>query len=74
MAATATIARPSKARKFVSLLRSGDQVTHLVTLIFGLSVVLVTIYLVYELWIHSGPTRNQFGLGFLAGRTWDPIA
>jgi len=74
MAATATIAAPTKARKFLGLLRSGDQITHLITLIFALSVLLVTIFLVYELWIHSEPSRTKFGFSFLWGRTWDPIA
>ena len=35
---------------------------------------LVTVFLVYELWIHSGPSRAKFGFHFLTGRTWDPVA
>ncbi len=35
---------------------------------------LVTVFLVYELWIHSGPSRAKFGFGFLTGKTWDPVA
>jgi phosphate transport system permease protein len=37
-------------------------------------VFLVTVFLVYELWIHSGPSRAKFGFHFLTGRTWDPVA
>jgi phosphate transport system permease protein len=37
-------------------------------------VFLVTVFLVYELWIHSGPSRAKFGFGFLTGKTWDPVA
>ncbi len=53
--------------------RDGDQIAHLVTLIFAASVFLVTVFLVYELWIHSGPSRAKFGLSFLTGKTWDPV-
>jgi phosphate transport system permease protein len=74
--ATAVIAAPPqpRARKFFKLLRDGDQVAHLVTFIFAASVFLVTVLLVYELWIHSGPSRDKFGLSFLWKQTWDPVA
>src|ERR1700687_6320337 len=65
---------PSMARKFVGRLRSGDQAAHLITLIFAASVFLVTVLLVYELWIHSSASRGKFGLAFLFSRTWDPVA
>jgi phosphate transport system permease protein len=73
--ATAAVTAPpeSYARKLVKLLRDGDQITHLVTLMFAGSVLLVTLFLVYELWIHSGPSRAKFGFHFLTGRTWDPV-
>jgi phosphate transport system permease protein len=71
---TATIAAPpqSRARKLATLL-SGDQVSHLVTLLFAASVFVVTALLVYELWIHSEPSRAKFGLSFLWHRTWNPV-
>jgi phosphate transport system permease protein len=74
--ATAVIAAPPqpRARKFFKLLRDGDQVAHLVTFIFAASVFLVTVLLVYELWIHSGPSRDKFGLSFLWKQNWDPVA
>ena len=73
---TAVIAAPpqSRARKYVAQLLKGDQITHLVTMVFAASVFFVTIWLVYELWIHSGPSREKFGFGFLTGTTWDPVA
>ncbi len=76
MAQTAIVSAPSQsaARKFVARLRSGDQVAHLITLIFAASVFLVTVLLVYELWIHSGASRGKFGLAFLFTRVWDPVA
>src|SRR3984893_8274807 len=76
MAETAIVSAPSPsvARSFVKRLRNGDQVAHLITLIFAASVFLVTVLLVYELWIHSSASRGKFGLAFLFTQTWDPVA
>src|SRR5579871_5288244 len=73
---TAVMAAPpqSRARKYLARLVKGDQIAHLVTLIFAASVFLVTVFLVYELWIHSAPSRAKFGLSFLWRTTWDPVA
>jgi hypothetical protein len=56
---TAAVTAPpqSRQRKFVKFWRDGDQIAHLVTLFFAASVFLVTVLLVYELWMHSGPSR-----------------
>jgi phosphate transport system permease protein len=72
---TAVVAAPAppQARRFAKLL-DGDRVAHLITLIFAASVFLVTVLVVYELWIHSGPSRAKFGFSFLWARTWDPVA
>ena len=72
---TATIAAPpqTRARKLSGLL-SVDQISHLVSLVFAASVFAVTALLVYELWIHSEPSRAKFGLSFLWHSTWDPVA
>jgi phosphate transport system permease protein len=74
--ATAVVTAPpdSYPRKLVKLLRDGDQITHLVTFLFAASVFLVTVFLVYELWAHSAPSRAKFGFSFLTGRVWDPVA
>jgi phosphate transport system permease protein len=73
---TTVVGAPSQsgARKVTRFWRDGDQITHLVTFLFAASVLLVTVFLVYELWIHSGPSRAKFGFRFLTGRTWDPVA
>jgi len=63
----------SAARKFVKRLQDGDQAAHLITLIFATSVFLVTVFLVYELWMNSSPTRAKFGFGFLFSKNWDPV-
>jgi phosphate transport system permease protein len=65
---------PSLARKFIERLRNGDEVAHLITFIFATSVFLLTVLLVYELWIHSSAARDKFGLAFLFSRIWDPVA
>jgi len=72
--AVATAPPPSQARKLARFWRDGDQIAHLVTLIFAASVFVVTVFLVYELWIHSAASRTKFGFGFLTGTTWDPVA
>src|SRR5271154_7103971 len=73
---TAAVTAPpqSRPRKLVKSWRGGDQITHLVTVIFAASVFFVTVLLVYELWLHSGPSRAKFGFSFLTGKTWDPVA
>lgn len=60
-------------RAFVRRLRDGDEVAHLVTLVFAGSILLVTSLLVYELWIDSHLSRAKFGWDFFWTRTWDPI-
>ncbi|HTB18722.1 MAG TPA: phosphate ABC transporter permease subunit PstC [Bryobacteraceae bacterium] len=72
--AVVTAPQQTRSRKLVKLLRDGDQIAHLVTFLFAASVFLVTVFLVYELWIHSGPSRTKFGFSFLTGKTWDPVA
>jgi phosphate transport system permease protein len=73
---TAVIAAPPQpaARSFVKRLQEGDKAAHLITLIFAASVFLVTVFLVYELWIHSAPSRAKFGFHFLFTKTWDANA
>ncbi len=74
-AATATPhARLSRrARQFVQQLRHGDEVAHLITLLAGLSIIVVTGLLVYQLYLNSALPRHKFGLEFFAGKTWDPV-
>jgi phosphate transport system permease protein len=75
MATVAVTAPPrSQPRKLANFFRDGDQIAHLVTFLFAASVFLVTVFLVYELWIHSGPSRAKFGFHFLTSTTWDPVA
>src|SRR5215467_9693880 len=62
------------SRSFISRLRNGDEIARIVTFIFAATVVLLTVLLVYELWIASSLPRQKFGLEFFITRLWDPIA
>lgn len=61
------------SRSFVSKLRQGDEIARLVTFLFAASVVVVTVLLVYELWVGSALPRAKFGLHFFVTQVWDPI-
>lgn len=78
MAATSTTvasAGPSRsAPSFVQRLRSGDQIAHLITFGAAVVVLLITAWLVFELYTNSVLPRNKFGWKFLYTSTWDPVA
>ena len=71
--AVATVPSSGRAQTWLSRLREGDKITHLITLLFALSVFLITVLLAFELWKHSGSARSKFGFGFFTGQTWDPV-
>jgi len=64
----------SGLRAFVHKLRNGDEVAHIITLIFAATILLITSLLVYELWINSSLSRSKFGLMFFFTRVWDPVS
>jgi phosphate transport system permease protein len=64
---------PGTARAFLRRLATGDAVAHVVTLIFAASIVLITSLLVYQLWMNSAVSRQQFGWRFWITQTWDPV-
>jgi phosphate transport system permease protein len=61
------------SRSFLSRLREGDEIARLITFLFAASVVLLTVLLVYELWIGSSLPRHKFGFNFFRTSIWDPI-
>jgi phosphate transport system permease protein len=63
----------SGLRAFIHKLRQGDEIAHLITLIFAAVILLLTSMLVYELWANSDLSRHKFGLNFLWTTVWDPI-
>ena len=61
------------SRSFLSKLREGDEIARLISFLFAASVVLITVLLVYELWINSVLPRHKFGLHFFVTQVWDPV-
>ena len=61
------------SRSFLSRLRDGDEIARLITFVFAAIVVLITVLLVYELWINSTLPRHKFGLHFFVTDVWDPV-
>ncbi len=52
----------------------GDRVFFVVTKLLAFSIILLTGILVFELFRGSWESIERFGLGFLVGTTWDPVA
>jgi len=63
----------SGSRSFLAKLREGDEIARLFTFLFAASVVLLTVLLVYELWIGSSLPRHKFSFNFFRTSVWDPI-
>ena len=63
-----------RARQFVRKLRHGDEFAHLITLLAAASIIVVTVMLVYQLFLNSALPRHKFGFEFFMGRTWDPVS
>lgn len=59
---------------FLDRLRKGDEIAHLVALIFGLTLVILTGLIALELFDNSSLSRERFGWSFLTTSTWDPVA
>jgi len=76
MATPAPISAPPRtgARALVLRLRSGDEVARLITLAFASSIVLVTVGLIYQLWVTSALPRQKFGFSFLTSSLWNPVS
>jgi phosphate transport system permease protein len=55
-------------------IRGGDEIALGVTFLCAFSILAVTAYVVWELWINSALPRHQFGWSFLVTQTWDPVA
>ena len=55
-------------------LRNGDEAARLITLAFASSILLVTVGLIYQLWVTSSLPRHKFGFGFLTSSLWNPVS
>jgi phosphate transport system permease protein len=67
-------AAPHRRAALLERLRSGDEVAHLVTLLFAATAVGIVVILVMELYGNSAEAREKFGWNFFVTRTWDPIS
>jgi len=73
---TSVVVRPAgfwSPQAVLRRLRSGDAIAHMVTLVFGALVLLITVLLVGQLWTHSSASRAAFGWHFLTTSVWDPV-
>jgi len=64
---------PRRVRTLARRLQRGDQIAHLVTLVFAATIFGITALLFYELYTGAQLTRQKFGWNFLTGTTWDPV-
>ncbi|HEV2494846.1 MAG TPA: phosphate ABC transporter permease subunit PstC [Terriglobia bacterium] len=62
-----------RVRSWMRRLASGDEIAHLITLIFAAGIFLVTLLLVYELYRNSVLPRHKFGWAFFVTSVWDPV-
>ena len=56
------------------LVRLGDPLFYGLTLCCAASIIAVTGWLVYQLFVHSAEARRELGWGFLTSQNWDPVA
>ncbi len=63
-----------RVRAFLGRLRTGDEIAHLITILFAASVLAITALLVLELYRASALSRRELGWPFLFGSAWDPVA
>jgi phosphate transport system permease protein len=61
-------------RTFADRLRGGDEVALLMTLACAVTILVVALLIVIELWLNSQPTVKTFGWHFLTSTIWDPNA
>ena len=68
---TAAISRASAATAKRRI--GADEVAYLVTLVFAASILVLTVLIVWELWLHSSPAKEKFGFSFLTSKLWNPV-
>jgi phosphate transport system permease protein len=64
---------PPRAR-LAGPLRLGDPLFYGLTLVCAASIIVITGWLVYQLYVHSAQARHAFGWKFLVSGAWDPVA
>ena len=61
-------------RALLRRIQDADEIAHLVTLIAAATLLLITVLLVYQLWVLSAEARAKFGWSFFVTQTWDPVS
>src|SRR6267142_918940 len=61
-------------RALLRRMRGADEIAHLITLVAAATLLLITVLLVYQLWVLSAEARHKFGWSFFVTKTWDPVA
>jgi phosphate transport system permease protein len=74
MSAPAVVTKSARSRRIWYGLQTGDEVAHLVTFLFAACILLLTAFLVWELWVQSAESRAKFGFHFLFTSNWDPVS
>src|SRR3979490_704001 len=78
MATTPNAATPAdlpwSPRALLRRMRGADEIAHLITLVAAATLLLITVLLVYQLWVLSAEARHSFGWSFFVTKTWDPVA
>jgi len=72
--ATSPAALSQSEASIVTRLRTGDPIIHTITGMAASTILAITVLLAYHLWVGSAGARSAFGLGFITGTTWDPVA
>lgn len=70
MATTSAVLQNAASKKTT---QTGDTIARLVVLVFAATVLLITVVLVYELWLGSAAARHKLGWSFLFSSQWDPV-
>jgi len=54
--------------------QTADAIARLVVLVFAATVLLISLLLIYELWIGSAPSRHKLGWSFITSSMWNPVS
>ena len=73
VASNPSSARPSGRASLLPRRISGDAIAYAVTFLAAVSIVLITMLLVFELYKNSAVPRHKFGWSFLTTSAWDPV-
>src|SRR3982074_3040707 len=78
MATTPNAATPADLpwgpRALLRRMRGADEIAHLITLVAAATLLLITVLLVYQLWVLSAEARHKLGWSFFVKKTWGPVA